>query len=73
MKRKWKMKFKKIILENFGIYNGLNEFDLSLDDNKNIILIGGKNGNGKTTLFTSIKLCLYGVKMFDKVLSRKRI
>lgn len=69
--RKLKMKFKKIILENFGIFSGLNEFDLSLDGNRNIILIGGKNGNGKTTLFTSIKLCLYGIKMFDKILSKK--
>lgn len=65
------MKFKKIILENFGIYNGINEFDLNLNNKKNIILIGGKNGNGKTTLFTSIKLCLYGIKMFDKILSKK--
>lgn len=55
------MKINKISLYNFNSYEGLNEFDFTSDDPKrNIILIGGKNGTGKTSLFTAIKIALYG-------------
>ena len=54
------MRIKKIVLDNFGSYEGSNEFDFSVDNDKNIVLIGGKNGAGKTTLFTAMRLCLYG-------------
>lgn len=59
------MKINRIVLYNFSSYEGLNEFDFtSDDDSKNIILIGGKNGAGKTSLFTAIKLALYGPLAF---------
>lgn len=51
-------------VNNFGSYEGVNNFDFNTDENKNIILIGGKNGAGKTTLFTAIRLCIYGYKAF---------
>ena len=54
------MKIDQIKLYNFGSYEGENEFITEVDDDRNIILIGGKNGAGKTTLFTAIRLCLYG-------------
>lgn len=54
------MKINSIILENFGSYEGRNEFITSEQEGKNIVLIGGKNGAGKTTLFTAMRLCLYG-------------
>ena len=48
------------MLYNFNSYEGMNEFDFtSNDSSKNIILIGGKNGAGKTSLFTAIKIALY--------------
>lgn len=53
------MKIKKIELYNIGSYEGVNILDVS-DADKNIILVGGQNGTGKTTLFESIKLCFYG-------------
>lgn len=55
------MKLTKIELNNFGSYYGRCEMNIDIsDDQKKIVLIGGKNGSGKTTLFTAIELCLYG-------------
>lgn len=62
------MKINKIVLYNFNSYEGLNEFDFtSSDSEKNIILIGGKNGAGKTSLFTAIKIALYGPLAFGYI------
>ena len=62
------MKINKISLYNFNSFEGLNEFDFSVDnDGKNIILIGGKNGAGKTSLFSAIKIALYGPLAFGYV------
>ena len=61
------MKLNKLVLNNIGLFRGKNEFNLSTDfsssPNKPIILFGGLNGTGKTTIFDSVKLCLYGKEM----------
>lgn len=45
------MKINKIVLYNFNSYEGTNEFNFVGDsENRNIVLIGGKNGAGKTSL-----------------------
>ena len=58
------MKIKKLVLENFGLFRGRNEIDLDTrvvrGKIKPIVLIGGKNGAGKTSILESIRLCLYG-------------
>ncbi len=58
------MKIKRITLFNIGPYTNENTFDFSIDKKKNIVLIGGKNGAGKTTFFKAIKTCLYGCKVW---------
>jgi DNA sulfur modification protein DndD len=57
------MIFKELVLENFGPYKGKNIINLIPEkglENAPIILFGGMNGGGKTTLMDSIRLALYG-------------
>lgn len=51
-----------IILENFGAYGGRQEAALTPEDGKPVILFGGLNGGGKTTLLDAIQLAFYGPK-----------
>ncbi|NMA91049.1 MAG: DNA sulfur modification protein DndD [Amphibacillus sp.] len=54
------MLFKTIELTNIGPYEGVNTFSFDTNDIKNTVLIGGKNGSGKTTFLNSVRLALYG-------------
>ena len=54
------MKINKLVLKNFRSYEEETTFDFSTTKEKNIILVGGKNGAGKSTIFEAIKLCIYG-------------
>ena len=51
-----------IILENFGAYGGRQEAILTPEQGKPIILFGGMNGGGKTTLLDALQLAFYGAK-----------
>ncbi|WP_446011393.1 AAA family ATPase [Candidatus Electrothrix sp.] len=56
------MIFEKIILNNMFSYYGESIFDLTgKTDQKNIVLISGRNGFGKTSFLNSIKLLFTGV------------
>ena len=57
------MFIKEIVLDNFRIYKGVNRIELSPTDDKNIIVVSGKNGFGKTTFLMSLVWCLYGRQM----------
>ena len=58
------MKIKRIELFNLGPYIDKNTFDINCNRERHIVLIGGKNGAGKTTFFRAIKTCLYGCKVW---------
>ncbi|PFW47271.1 AAA family ATPase [Priestia megaterium] len=51
------MKIEKLTIKNFRIFNGLYEFDFS---NRDLVIVNGPNGNGKSTIFDSIQWCLTG-------------
>lgn len=55
------MIFDELTLNNVGVFRGAHTFALTPPSpNKPVILVGGLNGCGKTTLLESIHLALYG-------------
>ena len=55
------MIFQELVLENFGPYKGRQVFNLCPgQEQQTIVLFGGMNGGGKTTLMDAIRLALYG-------------
>lgn len=59
------MLIQRIKISNYKTYLSL-DLDLTVDDERPIILIGGANGGGKTTLFEAINGALYGLKIENK-------
>ena len=59
------MIIKRIKIRNYKTYLDL-DLDLSVKADQPIILIGGMNGGGKTTLFEAICGALYGLKIQNK-------
>lgn len=58
------MLLRRLVLEDFGLYRGVQEIDLTPRQKRGrtlpVVLFGGKNGAGKSTIFEAILLCLYG-------------
>lgn len=60
------MLIKQLVLRNFRVFNGTHVIDLAPRKRKNddnsrpIVLFGGLNGAGKTSILSAIRLALYG-------------
>lgn len=65
------MKIQKITLTNFRAYKGSNTVSFDVQNQKNINIIAGKNGFGKTTFLTSLIWGFYG-KMIAEVEDKYR-
>ena len=59
------MRIEQIALYNYRLYKGLNQIVFPKDEKKNIFVIYGENGFGKTTLLQSLMWCLYGRMIID--------
>ena len=60
------MLIKQVKLFNFRQYKGENTISFNTNEDQNIIVVSGKNGNGKTNFLISLVWCLYG-KDTDRV------
>ncbi len=57
------MRIRRILIENFRPFYGRQELDLTtVDEEKNILVIVGENGRGKTSFLNAIEWVLYGTK-----------
>ena len=65
----------RLTLRDFGLFSGEQTFALTprikYKKRRPIILIGGKNGTGKTTILEAVRLCLYGSRALGDRVSRK--
>ena len=67
------MYFTKVELHNFGIYKGTHEMCLTDQVNgRNITLVGGLNGRGKTTFHDAVLLALYGKQALKYIQEKAR-
>jgi len=60
------MKLSNIEINNFRQYYKNVNIDLSTNSDKNIVIIGGRNGYGKTNFLILIVWCLYG-RQIEKI------
>lgn len=60
------MRIQDITLTNYRLYKGINRISFAKDEQgKNVYLVSGENGFGKTTFLHSLLWCLYGRLMAD--------
>lgn len=71
------MLIKQLVLHNFRVFNGTHKVDLAPRKrahevhDRPIILFGGLNGAGKTSILTAIRFALYGRLAFSNVIQNK--
>ena len=54
------MIISSLTLENFRVFKGKHHIDLKTKKGLPIVLFGGLNGAGKTSILTAVKLVLFG-------------
>ena len=77
------MLLTRLVLHNYSVFEGRCELQLAPSDSgRNVTIIGGENGAGKTSILEAIRLCLYGsqgvsngkgasIRLFCRVASTK--
>ncbi len=65
------MIFNSLTLENFRVFEGIHHIDLTAGKGEPIVLFGGLNGAGKTSILTAIRLALFGKSSLDGIKSKK--
>ncbi|WP_391528473.1 DNA sulfur modification protein DndD [Photorhabdus akhurstii] len=71
------MLIKQLVLHNFRVFNGTHIVDLAPrkrpndSNNRPIVLFGGLNGAGKTSILTAIRLALYGRLAFGHAVQQQ--
>lgn len=70
------MLIKELTLTDFRVYEGTNQFNLApekrLGKSRPIVLFGGLNGAGKTSILLGVRLALYGRLCLGSSVSQKR-
>jgi DNA sulfur modification protein DndD len=61
----------ELTINDFGVFRGEHRVDLSPKDGRPIVLFGGKNGAGKSTILEALRLCLYGAGALGVSVSRE--
>lgn len=54
------MILEELVVHDFGVFAGRHALDLRPRPGRPIIVVGGLNGTGKTTLLEALTLCLFG-------------
>ncbi|NGP16530.1 AAA family ATPase [Devosia aurantiaca] len=62
-------RFKKVLLRNWKAFDHA-DFDLATGVDRPVALIGGNNGNGKTSILEALALGIYGIRAY---LDRSRL
>ncbi|MBQ4890072.1 DNA sulfur modification protein DndD [Shewanella sp. MMG014] len=65
------MIIKSLTLENFRVFSGRHDINLMPKIDSPIVLFGGLNGAGKTSILTAIRYVLLGRIAFEQVTSQK--
>lgn len=65
------MLLERLSIQNYGVYADTSNFDLATTPKRPIVLVGGLNGAGKTTILECIMVALYGKTYLGRRTTKK--